>query len=418
MSSESSIDLDAVPAALCERDQWVGWRVEVRDGKETKVPVNPETGGFGSATDSVTWADVETAFGAVADGRADGVGFVFTDDGPLVGVDLDDCRDPETGDVDDAAQDIIERLDSYTEVSPSGTGFHVLVAGDLPAGRNRRGNVECYDTARFFTVTGDHVSSTPEQIVRRQDALEGIHREYVQPDEEVGGAEDSGSVTSAVDATASSEVGLADAELLERAMGASNGEKFERLWNGRTVGYESQSEADMALCCLLAFWTGGDQARIDQLFRESGLFREKWDEVHYADGSTYGEKTVERAVAQTTEFYEPGGSEKYTQDSGASEDGGGNAEGGDGERSRAYLREKNQLLADRVDELEATLKEKNRRIEALEAEVERLMTALQDRGRDDARARKGSGETEGSEDDAGTSSVWSRTKRFLGDRSG
>jgi len=56
----------------------------------------------------------------------------------------------------------------------------------------------------------------------------------------------------------------------------------------------------MALCCLLAFWTGGDQTQMEHLFRQSGLLREKWDEVHYADGSTYGEKTIERAIAITS----------------------------------------------------------------------------------------------------------------------
>jgi len=61
----------------------------------------------------------------------------------------------------------------------------------------------------------------------------------------------------------------------------------------------------MALCCLLAFWTGGDRTQMDHLFRQSGLLREKWDEVHYADGSTYGEKTIERAIATTSEFYDP-----------------------------------------------------------------------------------------------------------------
>jgi len=60
----------------------------------------------------------------------------------------------------------------------------------------------------------------------------------------------------------------------------------------------------MALCCLLAFWTGGDRTQMDHLFRQSGLLREKWDEVHYADGSTYGEKTIERAIATTSEFYD------------------------------------------------------------------------------------------------------------------
>jgi len=103
-------------------------------------------------------------------------------------------------------------------------------------------------------------------------------------------------------------------DLIEKARNASNGEKFERLWNGNTVGYDSQSEADMALCCLLAFWTGGDQTQMEHLFRQSGLLREKWDEVHYADGSTYGEKTIERAIAITSEFYDPGAGDDTADD--------------------------------------------------------------------------------------------------------
>ncbi|GGL41488.1 hypothetical protein GCM10009037_26370 [Halarchaeum grantii] len=403
MSDEFGIDLDDLPAELCEREQWVGWRVEERGGKATKVPVNAETGGFGSATDAVTWTDVSTAVNAAESGEADGVGFVFTDDDPLVGVDLDDCRDPETGAVGEDARDIVERLDSYTEVSPSGTGFHVLVEGELPEGRNRRGSVECYETARFFTVTGDHVSETPTRIARRQDALRGIHREYVQPDDEEGLTDGAATATEAPgDATPTSDVGLEDEELLEKAMAASNGGKFERLWNGRLSGYDSQSEADMAFCCLLAFWTGGDKAQMDRLFRESGLLREKWDEVHYADGSTYGEKTIERAVQRTSEFYDP-----ETSQAADDVDGDGRSAGSRDERSEAYLREKNRVLADRVETLEATLEEKDDRIAELEAMVKRL-----ERGVDTAEVEPET-DTGAERGDESESSVWERTKGWF-----
>ena len=287
--------------------------------------------------------------------------------------------------VDDAALDIIGRLDSYTEVSPSGTGYHVLVTGKLPDGRNRRGSVELYDTARFFTVTGDHVKRTPTRVARRQDALTAIHREYVQDTdtesasdpEQHGGADEESPTTGAADV----DVDPDDEDLIEKARNASNGEKFERLWNGNTVGYDSQSEADMALCCLLAFWTGGDQTQMEHLFRQSGLLREKWDEVHYADGSTYGEKTIERAIAITSEFYDPGAGDDTADDtpSGSSPDVGA----ADSEPSRAYLAEKNRLLSERVDELEATLAEKTEQTDALEAEIERLTNELATRGREE-----------------------------------
>ena len=382
MSKRIIDESEAIPETLRERDQWVCWREAERDGKPTKIPVTPGAGGFASSTDPDTWARFETALEYTETAHADGVGFVFTDDDPIVGVDLDDCRDPETGDVDEGALDIIGRLDSYTEVSPSGTGYHVLITGELPDGRNRRGSVELYDTARFFTVTGEHVERTPTRVARRQDALTAIHREYVQDTErdtasdpeQHGGADEESASGGGVDV----DVDLEDEDLLEKARNASNGEKFERLWNGNTVGYDSQSEADMALCCLLAFWTGGDRTQMEQLFRQSGLLREKWDEVHYADGSTYGEKTIERAIATTSEFYDPNAGADTADDTrdGASPDVGA----ADSERSRAYLAEKNRLLSERVDELEATLTEKAERIDALEAEVKRLTDELATRG--------------------------------------
>jgi primase-polymerase (primpol)-like protein len=136
----------------------------------------------------------------------------------------------------------------------------------------------------------------------------------------------------------------------------------------------------MALCCLLAFWTGGDRTQMDHLFRQSGLLREKWDEVHYADGSTYGEKTIERAIATTSEFYDPDAGDDTADDTpgGSSPD----IDAADSERSRAYLAEKNRLLSERVDELEATLTEKTERIDALEAEIDQLTDELATRGRE------------------------------------
>jgi len=180
MTDSVLADQTSLPETLCEREQWVCWKQTKRDGNTTKIPVTPGGGGFASSTDPETWAGFEIALEYAQTGKADGVGFVFTNNDPIVGVDLDDCRDPATGDVDSAAQDIIDRLDSYTEISPSGTGYHVLIEGELPEGRNRRGHIELYDEARFFTVTGEHIDERPTHIARRQDALVAIHRQYVQ----------------------------------------------------------------------------------------------------------------------------------------------------------------------------------------------------------------------------------------------
>ena len=292
---------DVLPMGLTEREQWVCWREQERDGRQTKVPVDPNTGGFASATDPETWGTFDGTR-AYAEANGIGVGFVFTETDPFVGVDLDKCRVPATGTVAEWATEIVERLDSYTEVSPSGTGYHVIVEGDLPAGGNRRGDVEMYAHSRYFTVTGEHVEGTPHEIRLRDEALEAVHREFVLGET----AGESEVAPTERETAASATPDLSDAEVLERARSARNGAKFDRLYRGSTAGYDSNSEADMALCAMLSFWTGGDEGQVDRLFRDSGLYREKWDEVHFADGSTYGEKTVERAVAGTDEFYTPG----------------------------------------------------------------------------------------------------------------
>ena len=418
-TGDATFERSVIPDALVEREQWVCWREEDRDGKPTKVPVVPTAGAFASTTGPNTWTGFETAFEFLDTGEADGVGFVFSEDDPIVGVDLDDCRDPETGDVDDDAQDIIARLDSYTEVSPSGTGYHVLLTGELPDGRNRRGSVELYDTARFFTVTGDHVERTPTRVARRQDALRAIHREYVQDTERDTASEseqrDGADNQLPPTGTADVDIDLEDEDLLEKARNASNGEKFERLWNGNTAGYDSQSEADMALCCLLAFWTGGDRTQMEQLFRQSGLMREKWDEVHYADGSTYGEKTMERAIATTSEFYDPDAGDDAADSHGSPDGVTAGRTPDDADRSRAYLAEKNRLLSERVDELEATLEQKTERIDTLEAEIERLSDELAARDRETEQSHEG--ETSTARENSGESAESSMLSRFFSGRS-
>ncbi|TKX85695.1 hypothetical protein EXE43_12325 [Halorubrum sp. SS5] len=301
---------DALPAALVDRDQWVCWRTQERDGKPTKVPIIPGTTQFASTTSPGTWTAFSEAREAATTTPVDGVGFVFTAEDPLVGIDLDDCRDPDADTPTAWAAELLDTLDSYSEVSPSGTGYHVIVRGERPEGRNRAGNLEVYDRSRFFTVTGAHVPATPESVTARSHALATVVAEELSSDDTdsatAASASDAATQATATESPSSdAAVPVPDEELLERAQNAANGDKFARLWSGSTSGYESHSEADLALCRMLAFWTGGDATRVDRLFRRSDLHRDKWDAVHYADGSTYGEKTVERAVRATDETYTP-----------------------------------------------------------------------------------------------------------------
>jgi hypothetical protein len=272
--------------------QWLCWRTEERGGKQTKVPYSPLTGRMASSTNPETWANYENAVRACKKHGYGGIGFIFTPEDDLCGVDLDGCLDPETGVIESWAQEIIEELDSYTEISPSGTGVHILVRAQLPEGRNRKGQFEAYDRGRYFTVTGRHLEGTPRSIEGRQEQLERVVRRVFEEPESTNGhghkVPNPGVVSE-----------FSDKEVIEKASAADNGEKFRRLWGGDTSGYTSSSEADAALCALLAFWAGPDPERIDVLFRQSGLCREKW--IKRED---YRRKTIEHALKGKTEFYQ------------------------------------------------------------------------------------------------------------------
>ncbi|QLC35648.1 hypothetical protein EFA46_015420 (plasmid) [Halarchaeum sp. CBA1220] len=176
---------DAIPDTIRTIENWILWREGQRDGKPTKIPTKPyRTSGDINCdvTNPDHRRDFDTTWASFNDSRVtgDGLGFVFTDDVSITGVDLDKCRDPETGALEEWALDIIDRLDSYTEVSPSGTGVHILVGGELTAGGNRRGRVEMYDSDRYFTVTGAHLDETPTEIRTCQDDLDAVHRMYIR----------------------------------------------------------------------------------------------------------------------------------------------------------------------------------------------------------------------------------------------
>jgi hypothetical protein len=139
-----------------------------------------------SSTDPATWSDYATAQAAVKRYGLAGVGFVFTADDPFCGVDLDDCRNPQTGTIAPWAQAIIGKLDSYSEVSPSQTGIKVFLKGELPAGAKHNtphegGSVEMYGAGRYFTVTGKHVAGTPGTVERRQAELTTVYARIFGP---------------------------------------------------------------------------------------------------------------------------------------------------------------------------------------------------------------------------------------------
>src|SRR5215218_3557290 len=149
--------VENISERLTERPQWVDWRLEERGDKTTKVPYTPGTLRRASSTDLMTWRTFSEAVAAYEAGEPpyDGIGYVFCSADPLAGIDLDGCRNPETGEVAPWAQKIIaDASEGYVEASPSGTGVHIIVEGRVRDGGLRRGPVEMYSRDRFFTITG------------------------------------------------------------------------------------------------------------------------------------------------------------------------------------------------------------------------------------------------------------------------
>jgi putative DNA primase/helicase len=283
--------METIPSELQARPTWLTWNYEARDGKQTKIPIDVHTGKLASTTNPETWATFQEA--VTKRNGAAGLGFVFDGSG-ICGIDLDKCRDPKTGEIQSWAQEIIRALDSYTEISPSGTGVHIILRGKLPAGGNRKGHIEMYDRGRFFCMTGNHLEGTPATVEDRQSELCVLHsRTFGKQKDET---KNNGHRPQGFE--------LGDEEILDKARNAANGAKFRALFDaGEWEGYPSQSEADSALCMMLAFYCGKDEARVDRLFRRSALMREKWDSKR-AD-STYGAETVHRACAKATDTYTP-----------------------------------------------------------------------------------------------------------------
>jgi primase-polymerase (primpol)-like protein len=254
------------------------------------MPYNPLSNARARTNDPATWNTLEAASSAAARQGHDGVGFMLSPDDPFVGIDLDHCYDPTTGTLAPWAEAIVRDLDSYTEVTPSGTGLRIFVRGQLPPreqGR-KRGPIEMYDDRRFLTVTGQHLRGTPTSIEDRTATIGDLHARVFQsppappPTAPVGEP---------------SMHDLSDASVLTKIQGAQNHEAFTRLWSGDTTGYASDSEADLALCGMLAFYTQ-DPAQIERLVARSELWDEKWQ-----NRPAYRQGTIQTAIARRTGTY-------------------------------------------------------------------------------------------------------------------
>ena len=290
-----SVNPDGIPQEFKDHDSWVVWKYESRGGLWTKPPYRADQPHQkADSTKPDTWCPYRTALASYEEGKAEGIGFIPVKG--LVGIDLDHCRNPQTGEIDLPAMRIVDQAKSHTEITVSGEGLRIFLRARLTTTRRRSERLEIYPGGggRYFTTTGVHLKGTPTTIESRQGELEAICSEYLP--------EPTSSSRSRSTKTAPQHVGASvsfnDAELITLARDAKNGDAFSRLWVGDTSGYDSHSEADLALASHLAFRTDRDPSRMDSLFRMSGLMRDKWDEPH--GEHTYGDRTITKAISTST----------------------------------------------------------------------------------------------------------------------
>jgi predicted P-loop ATPase len=290
-----SVFEDTIPQRLRDKNQWVLWRYTTRNGKRTKEPINAKTGRRASSTDPQTWTSFRIALQSKI--KSDGLGYVFA--GEETGIDLDHAYEKESASglgikkLKPWAREILDQCQTYTEQSPSGMGLHLIVAGgvippDQP-GRKRKhhdGAVEIYSRARFFTITGHPHLPTPPLPITDQSAY------VLELYKKLGGSTRNGANRKRNSTGGINDRGINDC--LERAL---KDPVFSSLWYGDINNYPSQSEADLALCNKIVQFFGHDPDVVDRLFRQSKLYREKWERADYRNW------TINKAINDTPETY-------------------------------------------------------------------------------------------------------------------
>lgn len=301
--------------------QWVAFKKEPQGDRVTKLPKNPYTGYNASSNDPQTWGTYDDAAAAVERYDLDGVGFMLC--GGYFGIDLDHVINPEARTIKEYAQDIIDTVDSYTEISPSGTGVHIICKGTIPEGKSRNEYLEMYQAktqpdgsitnGRYFTVTFNPYGKV-KPVQERTEAAAKVHAKYFRSDDR--------------QQPSPSPVGTSytptesDDEVITKALNGRNGARFSALWQGDTSAYNGDhSRATQALINDLVYWTNGNAAQVDSLFRQSGLYDsmktekggvKKWDIRHGA--KTYGEMTIDNALASFTPYIPPTKRQRGQQD--------------------------------------------------------------------------------------------------------
>ena len=271
--------------------RWVNWRCEeVEEGRVTKLPIRLD-GRMASTDDPLTWSTYEEVANTL-----EKIGIVFMPDQSLLGIDIDHCLDglQIVHEQKDSIEQLIKEANSYTEVSPSNTGLHLFLSltEPLPLIANRKGSFEAYTSGRFFTVTNNPFQEAlPVRTVTPDEALALLSIiGYPWGKKEVQRNTKTPTTTS-----------LDDADILSKMFASKNGGKIKLLYGGDITGYPSTSEADLALCKHLAYWTGYDSEQMDRIWLNAPLGnRQKTQER-----ADYREMTINKAIESSLESYSP-----------------------------------------------------------------------------------------------------------------
>lgn len=306
------VQIDNIPTEMQECQQFLNWKWELREDRDgnakwTKPPMRTNGINYAMSTNPGTWSSFMLTCEAYRQRLVDGIGFALAKSDPFCFIDLDHCRDPLTGEIDDWAIRIVQRFaHTYHEISPSGTGIKIIGKGVLPEGAGHtkavdnvrdQAKIELFDNGKYTTLTGHRLDSSPPGIHDIQAELDALYLELWPPKESAQTARETSETSSHDD----------DDARLEVARNSRKGPEFCQLFDDGNLGGHNNdhSAADQALVNMLAFYFGPDRARIDRVFRRSALMRDKWDKKHHSDGRTYGGGTIDKALDGRTEFYEP-----------------------------------------------------------------------------------------------------------------
>ena len=281
---------EKLPQELKDYPYFCGWKYETHNGRMTKVPksIKGHNADNSNLADFCSFDDIMQQVDSF-----DGIGIAIT--GDIAAIDIDHCI--EDGKLSDLAEEISGKLDSYTEISPSGKGIRIIgkTSGfsydkEKYYINNRRYGLEVYaarDKGQFVTITGNALNDKPVRDIT--EVLPEILDAYMlRPAVE--------RPENRMDAPGSF---LTDEEVIMKASAAANGEKFRSLYAGDITGYPSQSEAELAFMTTLAFWCGGDEEQMESIYLGSGLRRDKWNRADYRNA------TISKALNGVTDFYMP-----------------------------------------------------------------------------------------------------------------